>query len=160
MKISSFMRLFAACSLVSVLSWWANLGVSGTAPTDPHPDLVAALQALGPHPSLGDQADVFGRFVGIWVGEYSEFSKDGKATHSSGEWIFGWVMDGRAIQELFIIHPSAARLEMIGSCCNGKIRMAGKLVGRSTIYGPILGFFAMRSPATAATPGGCGRKIT
>jgi len=34
-----------------------------------------------------------------------------KTTSSSGEWIFGWVMDGRAIQDLFIIHPSAARKE-------------------------------------------------
>ncbi len=37
------------------------------------------------HPSLGDQAKVFGRFVGTWDGEYTEFSKDGNATHSSGE---------------------------------------------------------------------------
>jgi hypothetical protein len=69
------------------------------------------LQAIGPHPSLGEQAQVFGRFVGIWDGEYAEFSKDGRTTHSSGEWIFGWIMDGRAIQDLFIIHPSAARKE-------------------------------------------------
>ena len=66
---------------------------------------------MGPHPSLGEQAQVFGRFVGIWDGEYTEYSQDGKTTHSSGEWIFGWVMDGRAIQDLFIIHPSAARKE-------------------------------------------------
>jgi hypothetical protein len=66
---------------------------------------------MGPHPSLGDQAKVFGRFVGTWDGEYIEFSKDGKETRSSGEWIFAWVMDGRAIQDLFVIHPSAARKE-------------------------------------------------
>jgi hypothetical protein len=79
--------------------------------TDPRLDMVTALQAMGPHPSLGDQSKVFGRFVGTWVGEYAEFSKDGKTTRSSGEWIFGWVMDGRAIQDLFVIHPSAARKE-------------------------------------------------
>jgi hypothetical protein len=45
------------------------------------------------------------------AGEYNEFSKDGKTTRSSGEWIFGWVMDGRAIQDLFIIHSSEARKE-------------------------------------------------
>ncbi len=87
-------------------------GRAGCAPaTDPRIDMVAALQATGPHPSLGEQAKVFGRFVGIWDGEYTEFSKDGKTTRSSGEWIFGWVMDGRAIQDLFIIHPSATRNE-------------------------------------------------
>jgi hypothetical protein len=120
MKISTFTRWFAAFSLVSALLWWANLSISGAATTekasnapatDPRLDLVTALQAKGPHPSLGDQANVFGRLVGTWDGEYTEFSKDGKETRSSGEWIFGWVMDGRAIQDLFIIHPSAARKE-------------------------------------------------
>lgn len=117
MKISSFLRWFAACSLVSILMWCADPSIGGAAATeraggapatDPRLDMVAALQALGPHSSLGDQAQVFGRLIGTWDGEYTEFSKEGKAAHSSGEWIFGWVMDGRAIQDLFIIHPSAA----------------------------------------------------
>ena len=98
----------------------AVLGISGAAATekgkdapvtDSRLDMVAVLQATGPHPTLGEQAKVFGRFVGRWDGEYIEYSKDGKRTHSSGEWIFGWVMDGRAIQDLFIIHPSAERKE-------------------------------------------------
>jgi hypothetical protein len=117
MKIVTLARWFAACSLLCVLVWWATLSISSAAATekaknapatDPRLDMVTALQAMGPHPSLGDQANVFGRFVGIWDGEYTEFSKDGKATHSSGEWIFGWVMGGLAMQDLFIIHPSAA----------------------------------------------------
>jgi hypothetical protein len=99
---------------------WASLNIgdaaasasdTSAAATDPRLDLVAELQALAPHPSLGEQAGVFGRFVGVWDGNYTEFSKDGKTTHSTGEWIFGWVMDGRAMQDLFIIHPSAARTE-------------------------------------------------
>jgi len=111
-------RHFAQWLLVSGFLVWTSLGISDAASsgrttpaTDPHLDMVAGLRAMGPHPSLGEQAQVFGRFVGIWDGEYTEFSRDGTATHSSGEWIFGWVMDGRAIQDLFIIHPSAARKE-------------------------------------------------
>jgi hypothetical protein len=102
--------------LASGVLAWTSLGISGaaatgrdtTAPTDPHLDMVAALQATGPHSSLGDEAKVFGRFVGTWDGEYTEFATDGTAAHSSGEWTFGWVMGGRAIQDLFVIHPSAA----------------------------------------------------
>ena len=99
---------------------WMSLGIrdpaatardATTPSTDPRLDMVAGLEAMGPHPSLGAQAQVFGRFVGIWDGDYTEFSKEGKTTHSTGEWIFGWVMDGRAIQDLFIIDPSAARKE-------------------------------------------------
>ena len=120
MKKSTFTQWFAVWLLASLFLLFASLsirsaaatGKAGNAPgADPRLDMVAALQAMGPHPSLGDQAKVFGRFVGTWDGEYTEFSKDGKSTRSSGEWIFGWVMDGRAIQDLFIIHPSEAHKE-------------------------------------------------
>jgi hypothetical protein len=71
--------------------------------------MVTALKALGPHPSLGDQADVFGRLVGTWDVEYTDFSKDGKITHRTGEFIVGWIMDGRVIQDFWIVYPSGTR---------------------------------------------------
>jgi hypothetical protein len=80
-----------------------------TAPADPRLDMVAALQAMSPHSSLGDQANVFGRFVGTWDVEYTDFSKDGKESHRAGELIVGWIMDGLAIQDLWIVYPSAGR---------------------------------------------------
>jgi hypothetical protein len=110
----------AAGLVASGLLVWASLVIGHAAATgkdtnvpvpDPRMDMGAELRAAGPHPSLGEHARVFGRLVGTWDGDYIEFSRDGKQTHSSGEWIFGWVMDGRAIQDLFIIHPSAARQE-------------------------------------------------
>jgi hypothetical protein len=83
----------------------AGVGQNATAP-DPRLDMVKTLRAMGPHPSLGDQANVFGRFVGTWDVDYAFFSEDGKATHSSGELIVGWVMDGQALQDLFITYPT------------------------------------------------------
>jgi hypothetical protein len=102
---------FLVCMSLGIYDAVATGRNAATPATDPRLDMVAGLQAIGPHPSLGEQAQVFGRFVGIWDGEYTEFLKDGKTTHSSGEWTFGWIMDGRAIQDLFIVHPSAARKE-------------------------------------------------
>jgi hypothetical protein len=61
---------------------------------------------MGPHPSLGDHATVFDRFVGTWDVEYTEFAKDSKVSHRTGEFIVGWVMDGRAMQDLWIVDPS------------------------------------------------------
>jgi hypothetical protein len=99
---------------------WTTLGIgdavaTGTETTalatDPRLDMITALKATGPHPSLGEHGKVFGRLIGTWDGVYTEIAKDGKETRSTGEWIFGWVMDGRAIQDLFIIHPSATRKE-------------------------------------------------
>jgi hypothetical protein len=104
--------------LVATLLAWAALGIgdaaaaSSEAPAsdEPRPDLVRALQALGPHPSLGEQANVFGRLVGSWDVEYTDFSKDGKVSHHrSGEFIVGWIMDGRAIQDIWIVDPSGGR---------------------------------------------------
>jgi hypothetical protein len=70
MNKSTVMRWFAVWLLASVfLSWAACLSIVGAAVTDARLDMVAALQAMGPHPSLGDQAKVFGRLVGTWDGE-------------------------------------------------------------------------------------------
>jgi hypothetical protein len=120
MRKRTVTRSIAVYLLISVLLSCAVPGIgiaeaaesAGSAPaTDPRLEMVAALKAMGPHSSLGKQAKVFGRLVGTWDGEYTELSKDNKETRSSGEWIFGWVMDGRAIQDVFIIHPSAVRNE-------------------------------------------------
>jgi hypothetical protein len=110
---------FAVWMLASFCLSWASLstgapttGKPGAAlASDPRLDMVTALKAIGPHPSLGDQAKVFGRLVGTWDVEYTDFAKDGKVTHRSGEFIVGWVMDGRAIQDLWIVYPSGARKE-------------------------------------------------
>src|ERR1700733_6506583 len=120
MKKSTFTQWFAVWLLALGFLWWAGFsnrsaaatGKAGNAPAaDPRLDMVTALQAMGPHPSLGGQAKVFGRFVGTWDVEYTDFSKDGKVTHRSGELMVGWVMDGRAIQDLWIVNPSGADKE-------------------------------------------------
>jgi hypothetical protein len=98
--------LLSLLGLVSSIAAPAKNGAS-----DPRLDVVAALGALNPHPSLGDQAKVFGRLVGTWHVDYTDFSKDGKVTHRSGELIVGWVMDGRVIQDLWIVDPSGTRKE-------------------------------------------------
>ena len=77
--------------------------------TDPRLILVTELSATSPHPSLANQAEVVGRLVGTWDVEYTNFAKDGKATHRTGKFIAGWVMDGRAIQILWIVDPSGTR---------------------------------------------------
>jgi hypothetical protein len=98
---------------------WASLS-KGASPAgeprqaftpDPRLDMVAALKAMGPNQSLGDQAKVFDRLIGTWDVELTDFSKNGKATHRSGEFIVGWVMDGRVIQEFWIVDPSGTRTD-------------------------------------------------
>jgi hypothetical protein len=74
--------------------------------------MTTALQATGPHSSLGDQAKAFGRLVGSWDVEYTDFSKDGKVSRRrTGELIVGWILDGRALQDVWIVDPSGGRKE-------------------------------------------------
>lgn len=111
MKPRYDMALLAATILV-----WTTLDITvvaadTAAPTDPRLDLGAALQALGPHPSLGEQASVFGRLVGTWDVEYTDFSKTGKVSHRTGQLVVGWVLDGRVIQDVWIVDPWAGHKE-------------------------------------------------
>jgi hypothetical protein len=105
--------LAVSMAVLSVL-WWPSLGTERVAASGmgqnasashPNRDLVTALPAMGPHLSLGDQANVFGRLVGTWDVEYNMFTEDGKAKRFYGEVIVGWVMDGHALQDLFISYP-------------------------------------------------------
>jgi hypothetical protein len=111
MRNNSPNSLLAAWLLASFCLAWASLGKAAPAAPDPRLDMITAMRALGPHPSLGDQAKVLDRLVGTWDVEYTDFSKDGKQTHRSGEFISGWVMDGRVIQDFWIVNPSGTRKE-------------------------------------------------
>lgn len=65
--------------------------------------LAAVLPAPGPHASLADQAPVFDRFVGTWDCDYTHFATDGDVSeHYAGEVTFGWIIDGHAMQDVWI----------------------------------------------------------
>ena len=78
---------------------------TGEASADPSRDMIAVLPAMGPHPSLGHHADLFGRFVGTWDADYSFIAEDGGVRHSRGEVLFGWILDGYALQDIFLGYP-------------------------------------------------------
>lgn len=102
----------AASSSLAACSGVAATGEDGGAPaTTPLPGLAAEFGAARPHPSLDGRAEVVGRLVGTWDVEYSHFAKDGTTSQRTGEFIVGWVMDGRAIQILWIVDPSGERTD-------------------------------------------------
>lgn len=70
--------------------------------------MLTTLAASGPNSSLGDQAQVFDRFIGSWNADFTFFTADGKVSHSSGELMFGWVLDGLAVQDIWISYPKSA----------------------------------------------------
>jgi hypothetical protein len=72
---------------------------------------ILALQAPSPHVSLGDDSKMLGRVVGTWDVDYLDYLKDGTVSHRTGEFIVEWVLDGRAVQDLWIVDPTAANKE-------------------------------------------------
>ena len=67
------------------------------------------LSATGPHPSLGRQAETYGRVIGSWQGKLIDhFSSSTPQTHSV-EAHFAWVLEGRAVQDVWITPARAER---------------------------------------------------
>ena len=62
-----------------------------------------ALAADSPFPDYADKLMLFGRLVGSWDIEDTFFDSDGNVTkQQTGEWLFGWVLEGRVIQDVLI----------------------------------------------------------
>src|SRR5205823_12136623 len=51
------------------------------------------------------------RFVGAWDADYSFIAEDGSVRHSRGEVLFGWILDGYALQDIFLSYPKPGSSE-------------------------------------------------
>jgi hypothetical protein len=71
--------------------------------------LFDATVAPGPHPSLGKHAETYGRVIGSWNGEYEDLNDDGSPESGSLEVHFAWVLQGLAVQDVWIAPARAQR---------------------------------------------------
>ena len=53
-------------------------------------------------PDINPEDDLYGFLIGSWELDLVAYPDDGNVTHSTGEAHFAWVLDGRAIQDVFI----------------------------------------------------------
>ena len=67
-----------------------------------------ALGADGAATDRGRRMDLYGRFIGSWDLDVTQFPDDGTVRRRQGEWYFGWVLEGRAIQDVWIVPPRGA----------------------------------------------------
>lgn len=49
--------------------------------------------------------DLYGWLIGAWELDVTRFLEDGSRRRRPGEWHFGWVLEGRAIQDVWIVPP-------------------------------------------------------
>lgn len=70
---------------------------------------IEALDASGPAPDRAEKMMLYGRFVGAWDGTVTVHRASGERFESSAEVHFGWALQGRAVQDVWIVPARAGR---------------------------------------------------
>jgi hypothetical protein len=65
--------------------------------------LVDALHVDGPAGEHADELNLFGQFVGSWSLQWTGTGAGGEPASQTGELHFGWVLGGRAVQDIWIV---------------------------------------------------------
>lgn len=72
-------------------------------------DFARLLHADAANPEHAEALQLYGRFVGDWDAEVTAHGEDGTNHTAPGEIHFGWVLEGRAVQDVWIIpRPAGA----------------------------------------------------
>ena len=71
--------------------------------------MLEALGATAPYPPDADKLHLFGQFVGAWDFDLIDFATDGTRSAGRGEWIWGWILQGRAVQDVWILRTGSRR---------------------------------------------------
>jgi hypothetical protein len=64
--------------------------------------MLEALNAGTPNAALAAKLHLYGQFVGSWRADIDYHALDGSKHSAEGEWHFSWVLDGKAIQDVWI----------------------------------------------------------
>lgn len=75
----------------------------------PPNSMIAALAASKPDLKLADKLRLFGQFVGGWDVSIVYYPLDEPERRLEGEWHFGWVLEGRVIQDVWIARRRSLR---------------------------------------------------
>jgi hypothetical protein len=69
----------------------------------PAASLAELLLADGPAPDRADRMALYGRFVGAWEMDAVIHADDGQQHTGRGKIRFGWALEGRAVQDVWIL---------------------------------------------------------
>jgi hypothetical protein len=72
-------------------------------------DVHAALAAPGRSSEIPESADAYGWLIGSWELDVRHYVADVAALHMTGEVHFGWVLEGRAVQDVWIMPRRSER---------------------------------------------------
>lgn len=72
---------------------------------------IDALISNGKSNLIPERDNLYGRFVGEWDFEWVDSLGATGERHVKGEWIFAWILEGTAIQDVFICPSRKARIK-------------------------------------------------
>jgi hypothetical protein len=72
-------------------------------------NFVAALAVPGRSPEIPESADAYGWLIGSWNLEVYDYESDGAVRRSTGEVHFAWVLEGRAVEDVWIMPRRSER---------------------------------------------------
>ena len=74
-------------------------------------EFIDALVSKGKSNLVPERDNLYGQFVGEWDFEWVDSLGATGERHVKGEWIFAWVLEGTAIQDVFICPSRTARIK-------------------------------------------------
>jgi hypothetical protein len=109
-RTSKILPAFSAVLLGFLSPLSAQTRDAAKSPPDQPPPPLKGLQASGPLQGLGDKLRLFGQFVDDWECEEWAVNADGsKQIPNQCEWHWSWILDGRAVQDVWIVHPNGGK---------------------------------------------------
>jgi hypothetical protein len=67
------------------------------------------LLSNGPHEDLSPADRLFEPFIGSWDLDITWYDRGAVTRRAKGEWHFAWVLEGRAIQDVWVVPPREQR---------------------------------------------------
>ncbi len=102
--------------------------------------LIAALHAAGPASDRAGELALYGQFIGDWDADIVTYTANGDKHHGAGEIHFGWILEGRAIQDVWMIPrrkdrvPDAPAMPVAGNWYGTTIRIYDPTLQAWRIY--------------------------
>ena len=100
------------------------------------------LAADKPFPPIADKMALFGQFVGDWEANSVIYNPDGSKVTGKAEWHWGWILNGTALQDVYILRSSAGKRasRVIGIGTALRFPEAGTDNWRVVYVGPMKGY--------------------
>jgi hypothetical protein len=74
---------------------------------------IRELVASGPSDAHASDLQLYGQFVGDWEFDVTDHGPNGATGRARGEWHFGWILDGRGIEDVWMV-PTRAEQRRTG----------------------------------------------